>query len=232
VQNLASRQTLPIYLIGVAWIVWLVAVLFQSPLGLIGVAIANCAAAYALFYTSPRMPEGVITAFRAIAYGLVVLGVGELLLMGQVLSGSSLFGLMNLSFLLGALLIAGGGLAFPWAIEQIGIHPQGYALRNSLLALSGGALLSWVLSLLFPVEPIQLVFSVITFFLTLLFLMELLAIQRLGFKKVLQYLAWAFVLASLSRLITIFDTSGGFVAVVLYGSIWLFAMSVVVRVSR
>lgn len=211
----------------VAWGVWLAGLIASHALLALGVVIANLLAAQGLYSTSLKLPKGLSTILQGFALGLSLLALGDLVLTYEWLFKLYLFS--EPFFLCGTFVFVLAGAGLPWAIERLGLHARGAALRASLLAAGGAAALTWVAASFIELPWPEPAYYFVPFFLTLLFLLEVRVMIGERIKRSLRNIVWALLMVSLARVIALFagDQSAGLNLPnqALYGLFWLGGMS-------
>lgn len=208
-----------------AWLVWLAGLIFNRDIVPIAMALANFAATYSLYQMGRVFPKGVKRALQGLALGLLILAIAELWLGYAWVVKVETAILPEATYAFGALVIAFWGTYFSWALERLGLRDKGHGIRVLGGALLGSLTLILLIFWLKPIAPIQLLYAFVAFYLTLLFATQLVVMIGIRLRRNLQIMAWALVLVSASRLISIF---GGPEQVLLYGIFWLGAMSLLV----
>lgn len=205
-----------------AWLVWLASLVYSPDIAPLAMAIANFSAAYVLVQMARAFPAGVRRALRGLAWGLLILAMAELLLGYEGLSKVELATVHEAMYTLGVLVIAYWGTYFSWAIEGLGLRDKGHGVRVFATALLGSLVITLPIYWLQAITLIQLLYALVTFYLTLLFVLQLVVMMGIRLRQSLQNMAWAMVLVSIARLVSIF---GGSEQALLYGVFWLGAMS-------
>ena len=208
--------------VAAAWLIWLAGLVFNQTLLPFSIALANLAAAYTLLKEAKVFPHSVKRAIQGLAYGLLVLVGAELVLGYEWVSNTKLPVLHEVVYISGVLIIAFWGTYFSWAIEGLGLRDKGHGARVFLGALLGSLVTVLPIFWLKAITLVQFLYALVTFYLTLLFLIQLVVMMGIRLKRSLQNMAWAMVLLSIGRLVSIFGGSEQFL---LYGIFWLGAMS-------
>ncbi|WP_027892106.1 hypothetical protein [Calidithermus chliarophilus] len=213
----------------VAWGVWLAGLVAVHGMLPLGTAIANLLAAQGLYSMARRMPQGLALVLQGLALGLAVLALGDLALTYHWLFGVRAS--LDPLFLSGTAVFGVAGAGLPWAVERLGLHRRGLALRVSALAAGGAGVLTAVVTSLELSTPVQPVYYFVPFFLTLLFLLEVRGMINDRIKRALRNVVWALVLVGVARVVALFagDQDYGsnlnLLNQALYGLFWLGGMS-------
>ncbi|MDX2007562.1 MAG: hypothetical protein SFU83_20170 [Meiothermus sp.] len=229
------RGSLTLLLLPLAWAVWGLGLAGAVALMPVGIALSNWAAARGLGRMSRGLPRSISLALRGLGLGVVLLALADTVLGYRLWTGGeALRGLNDALYVAGALTVAAAGAALPWAVEGLGLHPKGHALRQTLIAFGSGVLLTLgVAALQTPLAPILYVFLAISIGLAVLFLLEAQAMHNIRLSQGIRAIVWALALVAVGRIVGSFGgAEPSQLTLALYGLFWLAAMSLLAWVGH